>query len=123
VVYTHESAGYTHDSNVVRYEYLIKGQPLQCARVGFPDHTKSTDTYKYPRGSDVTVFYDLRNPSEACLEPGVKPENASWNSGVGWFWVGLGFLLAPLSYWFTRKNGLGFRRRVIDGEAQESKAE
>lgn len=118
VVYAHESRGYTHDPNVVRYEYLINGQHLQCSRVGFPDHTKSADVHKYPKDREVTVCYDPHNPTEACLEPGVKADNASWNSGVGWFWIALGFLLSPVSYWFTRKNGLGFERKVAKDESK-----
>lgn len=112
VVFTHESIGSTHDPNVVRYEYLINGRTFQCARVGFPSHTKFTDLVKYPKGKDVTVYYDAAKPADACLEPGVKSENYSWNAGVGWFWIGFGALLVPLVYWFTRKNGLGYRRRV-----------
>ena len=108
VVYTHVTEGYTRDSNVVRYEYQVNGQTFQCARVGFPDHTKIADTRKYPRDKEVAVYYDSHTPAEACLEPGVKSDNYKWNAGVGWFWIGLGFLLVPVAYWFTRKKGLNF---------------
>lgn len=55
---------------VVRYAYMVNGQPLQSTRVRFSAARGKKIVDKYPRGCPVQVFYDPQAPANAVLERG-----------------------------------------------------
>ncbi|QDU77337.1 hypothetical protein Pan97_44040 [Bremerella volcania] len=78
-----ESSGPKDDRSYypeVKYQYDVEGKSYTSDRINFDlAGTRSsirqemTDVVdQYPAGADVKVFYDPSDPSQSCLEPGVK---------------------------------------------------
>ena len=55
----------------IRYRYQVSGKTYEGDRVSLHSAWPSADLRKeHPKGSEITVYYDPRNPSFAVLEPG-----------------------------------------------------
>lgn len=58
------------------YEYKVNGVTYQCSRKEFLTGSSSFISvgkgreHQYAEGKSVTVYYNRRNPKEACLKPG-----------------------------------------------------
>jgi hypothetical protein len=79
----------------VEYTYEVDGKKyksMTIARGGMvSSQTLAEDIVaRYPKGADVTVYYDPGNPSKACLEK--KPPGQAQMRG----WLVLGNLMMPL---------------------------
>ena len=62
---------------ILEYSYTVKGRKYKCSNIKFL-RGESNNFFieriigrKYPVGKKVNVYYNVRNPSEACLEPGL----------------------------------------------------
>jgi len=80
----HDSeGGYTYYP-VVQYEYRVMGQPYQGNRIMPGPSVGGSGANKvvarYPAGTQVTVYYDPNNPSDAVLERGMPVY-------IKWLWV------------------------------------
>ena len=70
----------------VRFRYHVEGKEFVGKRVFFGDSLNSTASVierrisKYPKGMEVSVFYDPIHPRSAVLEPGLK--GADWVAGT-----------------------------------------
>ena len=63
----------------VEYQYAIDGVTRYGARVSYAGNVSSSNRGsamaiidRYPKGSDVTVYYDPADPEESVLEPGIS---------------------------------------------------
>lgn len=75
----------------IKYEYEIKGKLLINDKVSLGKNTFADATVKqFPKGKDVTVYYNPKNPQEAVLVQG-----ATWGAFKIVFFIG-GILLALL---------------------------
>ena len=63
---------------VIRYEYPVKSVVFSSNDIGFGATESSSSEQaaavaaRYPVGREVSVFYDPKDPTEACLEPGAQ---------------------------------------------------
>ncbi len=65
---------------LVIYRYNVNGREFQNNRIGFPNQRVSGDesivmsqlNSRYPVGGPCTVYYNPKDPSQSCLEPGVN---------------------------------------------------
>lgn len=68
----------------LHYEYTIGGETFTGERVmyGYKNNFFTSDSYRqskvYPKGKNVTVYYDPTDPVQSVLEPGVNFPY-SWN--------------------------------------------
>ena len=72
----HQSGLHASYKPIVRYEYSVNDEFYSGSVLSLSDYS-SQDKFvarkiarKYPFGSNVTVYYNPDNPSEALLEPG-----------------------------------------------------
>ncbi len=90
-IYSDYDAGSTGSGNArgapsmaLHYEYTIGGETFTGERVmyGYKNNFFTSDSYRqsktYPKGSNVTVYYNPLNPEQSVLEPGVHFPY-SWN--------------------------------------------
>ncbi len=62
----------------IEYDYAVEGENLKGTRIAFGDlgtaDPADADTIrdKYPKGTDVTVYYKPKEPQLSLLEPGLK---------------------------------------------------
>src|SRR5439155_23288043 len=75
----------TYGARIV-YDYQVETHVYSSERISFSDfaHTKDyaqSFINKYPKGKEVTVYYQPSNPSLAVLEPGIA--DMSWSFPVG----------------------------------------
>jgi hypothetical protein len=74
----------------IRYRYQVDGQSYD-SRFEFPSGTHPLPEFnrryveKYPRGAEVTVYYNPQQPADSTLEPGAQGD---------WMILALGILLA-----------------------------
>ena len=78
----------------VRYKYSVNGEVFECDRVDFVKANMSLTKAKeragqYSAGTQVTVYYDPADPSEAVLENGVKLQ-VYFMPGIGLVFVVIG---------------------------------
>lgn len=81
----------------IRYEFEVNGETYTGNRVGYGDYVSSDSMHvinilkKYPKGKDVTVYYNPDNPKNNLLEPGIKLQ--TWFLPVfGIIFLGIGIL-------------------------------
>ena len=71
-------------SMALHYEYIIGGETFTGDRVfyGYKNNFLTSDSYRqsqaYPKGENVTVYYDPTDPIQSVLEPGINFPY-SWN--------------------------------------------
>lgn len=82
VVRSRDSDGDTTYKAEVIYDYVVNGESLESnkRRIGATSSSSNSSgaykvTRKYPKASDVTVYYNPEAPEEAVLEPGVFIES------------------------------------------------
>ena len=99
-VATKRSDGKTMFSFDVVYKYEVEGKQYTCNNVYFGGEGSSSSSSsangvvsRYPKGSEVKVYYEPANPGNAVLEPGT-----TWSSylvyGVGMVFLVIGVLVA-----------------------------
>jgi hypothetical protein len=79
------SAGTTYKTAMVKYAYSVAGKSYEGNRVKVEIGTSLSDAERYPKGKQVTVFYNPENAEESVLEQGGA---GSWLIGL----LGLGSL-------------------------------
>ncbi len=60
----------------IHFQYVVDGMPYTANEVKFAQHNRSSEieqaiNTQYAAGSNVTVFYNPTNPSEAVLQKGL----------------------------------------------------
>jgi hypothetical protein len=68
-----EAGDTTTYSPVLRYEYRVGSEPYDGTRIGFGDFfynwfSSKSRVEAFPKGSDVTVYFDAQDPSNAVLD-------------------------------------------------------
>jgi len=68
-----EAGDTTTYSPVVRYEYRVGSDPYAGSRIGFGDffynwYSSKSRIDAFPKGSNVTVYFDAQDPSNAVLD-------------------------------------------------------
>ncbi len=89
----------------VVYQYHVDYLEYTGARIHFTSSRGSTDKNKvemilrdnYPKGAEISVYYNADNPSLAVLEPGLSPF-AFWVKVIGFSSLVIGGLLSPIVY-------------------------
>jgi hypothetical protein len=91
---------------VVRYTYNVGGHAFTSETLGPEDLEVSSERHarehaaRYPRGAQVTVYYDPDDPDRAYLEPGVRA--GSWiMPGVGVVFLIVTGALYAFVRWFS----------------------
>jgi uncharacterized protein DUF3592 len=88
----------------VHYTYVVDGKTIEGTRVAFGDYASENSEHaqgivdRYPRGKDVTVYYQPEDPSEGLLEPGLLAQ--AWVlPGLGLGVLIFGGFLVLMSHW------------------------
>ena len=68
-----EAGDTTTYSPVVQYEYSVGSDPYGGSRIGFGDFfynwfSSRSRVHAFPKGSNVTVYFDVHDPSNAVLD-------------------------------------------------------
>lgn len=70
--YNESSEGNVANYAFVQYEYTVNGKTHRCDRVSIADHGANDEVEltleRYPVGTDVTVYYNPKNPKQAVIE-------------------------------------------------------
>lgn len=94
----------------ITYRYGVEGQDYECDTVWFGSDVSTSNrslaqntVKKYPVDKQVVVYYDLKNPAAAVLEPGVFKTTYFFYL-FGWLLMGPGILMTgiPLFRWLIR---------------------
>ncbi len=78
----------------IRFTYIVDSQRYE-GRLRFPAGTTPMPGFahhqleKYPLGSQVTVYYNPRNPAESTLEPGAEDDWLVLATGIGVTLIGI----------------------------------
>ncbi len=83
--------GRTHPDASVTYEYAVDGRIHRSDRVrwGAPDDTPKELVRAYPKGAQVSVYYDPKAPERAVLRQGATRDTTVWGPLlVGFFLIG-----------------------------------
>ncbi|MBI1249087.1 DUF3592 domain-containing protein [bacterium] len=110
-VATRRSDGKTMYSFDIVYQYKVEGRELKCSNVYFGGEGSSSNsssaysvTDRYPKGTQVDVYYEPDHPANAVLEPG-----AHWQSyllfGAGLVFLGVGLLIVGSSVFYILAAG------------------
>lgn len=83
---------------VVKYSYAVNGKTYQGDRVKVEMATNPTDAQRYPKGTQVTVFYNPKQPGDAVLEQG---GGGAWFTGL----LGIGCLVYAGYVLIDRRKG------------------
>jgi hypothetical protein len=85
---------------VIRYRYTVKGRSYESERYFFGRQASASisaraekHVSRYPVGSEVTVYYNPRDPASACLERGVEKTGFVMKFGFVLIIIGLIFLI------------------------------
>jgi len=83
----------------IRYAFTVDGTPHTGDRAGYGDHIGRENAShanrivrRFPKGKEVTVYYQAGNPRECLLEPGVKGRTFILPS-IGLFILAIGGVL------------------------------
>jgi Protein of unknown function (DUF3592) len=83
---SHSSDGSISKTAALNYAYSVDGKSYQGDRVRVELATSPSDAERYPKGTQVTVFYNPATPGDSVLEQGGA---GSWLTGL----IGLGCLV------------------------------
>jgi len=70
IIKARDSDGEASKVAFVTYAYAVGGTSLRGKRVSLGKTNARTTVQKYPKGTEVRVFYDPHKPGSAVLEPG-----------------------------------------------------
>jgi hypothetical protein len=104
----------------VQYQYELDGKVYRGSRSRYDDRKQSDSDPElaarraaaHPKGSEVTVFYNPRDPEDALLEPGLAPRDLFFFPGFAFVAFGLLALRFVGSWWrdnFIRPDTGGVR--------------
>jgi hypothetical protein len=88
------SAGTTYKTAMVKYAYSVAGKSYEGNRIKVEIGTSLSDAERYPKGKQVTVFYNPENAEESVLEQGGAGSWLIGLLGLGSLWYAGYFLVA-----------------------------
>jgi hypothetical protein len=80
---SHNGDGTTTKNAVVKYSYSVNEKPYQGDRVKVEASTELSDAARYPKGTQVTVFYNPEKAEDSVLEQGGAGFWLTGSIGVG----------------------------------------
>ena len=90
---------------MVVYEFSSGGTRFEGNRISFSPYFRPSSAEakeivaRYPRGADVQIYYNKRNPEASVLELGILPS--------AWLALGLGMVFFALGLYLTIRGVLG----------------
>jgi hypothetical protein len=88
------SDGTTTKTAVVKYAYSVAGKSYEGDRVKVEIGTSVSDAERYPKGKQMTVFYNPEKAEDSVLEQGGAGAWLTGLIGVGCLWYAGYFLVA-----------------------------
>jgi hypothetical protein len=85
-------------SPVVKYEYRVGSDPYTGSKIGFGDffynwYSSKSRVRAYPKGSNVTVYFDPQDPSSAVLDRTYPSVAIAMLTGIAFLcFIGVAFL-------------------------------